>query len=140
MNGLRLLLLLGMCLLGAGKVGLALAADAVINTNDVLEVSVFGHPEMAATVRVDGQGRAVCGADFFGHGDAREQMAARAAAGNDDPQRSAAAVCADGCGLPGAARAGSAGRQLAPRRGAPAAPMFIRIPIVAMFNTSDVPP
>ena len=56
MNGLRLLLLLGMCLLGAGKVGLALAADAVINTNDVLEVSVFGHPEMAATVRVDGQG------------------------------------------------------------------------------------
>lgn len=32
------------------------AADPVVNANDVLEVSVYDHPEMAATVRVDGQG------------------------------------------------------------------------------------
>lgn len=40
--------------LGAGVP--ASAADPVVNTNDVLEVSVYDHPEMAATVRVDGQG------------------------------------------------------------------------------------
>lgn len=33
-----------------------MAADPVININDILELSVFDHPEMAATVRVDGQG------------------------------------------------------------------------------------
>jgi polysaccharide biosynthesis/export protein len=31
-------------------------ADPVVNSNDVLEVSVYDHPEMAATVRVDGHG------------------------------------------------------------------------------------
>ena len=34
----------------------ARGADPVVNSNDVLEVSVYDHPEMAATVRVDGQG------------------------------------------------------------------------------------
>jgi len=34
----------------------AMASDPVINVNDILELSVFDHPEMAATVRVDGQG------------------------------------------------------------------------------------
>jgi len=36
--------------------GSLLAADYVVNNNDVLDITVYDHPEMTATVRVDGQG------------------------------------------------------------------------------------
>lgn len=37
----------------------AWAADYIINQNDVLDITVYDHPEMTATVRVDGQGNVV---------------------------------------------------------------------------------
>lgn len=49
-----LLLCVGLISLGFGS--LAAAGESVVNNSDVLEISVFGHPEMAATVRVDEQG------------------------------------------------------------------------------------
>ena len=37
----------------------AWAADYIISHNDVLDITVYDHPEMTATVRVDGQGNVV---------------------------------------------------------------------------------
>lgn len=37
----------------------AWAADYIINQSDVLDITVYDHPEMTATVRVDGQGNVV---------------------------------------------------------------------------------
>jgi polysaccharide export outer membrane protein len=43
-------------LISVGLCGSAVAADYVISRNDVLDISVYDHPEMTTTVRVDGQG------------------------------------------------------------------------------------
>lgn len=48
-----------LCLLGLGLPGMVSAAEYIISDNDVLDVSVYDHPEMKATVRVDGKGEIV---------------------------------------------------------------------------------
>jgi len=49
-----ILVVIGILLLAT--VSRAEARESIVNFSDVLEISVFGHPEMATTVRVDGQG------------------------------------------------------------------------------------
>lgn len=49
-----LMLCVSLICLGFGS--LAAAGESVVNNSDVLEISVYDHPEMATTVRVDGQG------------------------------------------------------------------------------------
>lgn len=52
--------LLGLVVLMTMVLGsLAWAGDYVINHSDVLDITVYDHPEMTATVRVDGQGNVV---------------------------------------------------------------------------------
>ena len=95
----------------------------------------------------------VAAADFLRHGDPREQVPAGAAAGDDHAQRPGGPVAA------GVRRAQRAGVRISrrchlktkrlhaavrshprPRAVLPDAAMFIRIPIAAMFSTSEVPP
>lgn len=52
-----LCLFAGLLVLGLARSGSA--RDYVVTYNDVLEISVYDHPEMTATVRVDGQGKVV---------------------------------------------------------------------------------
>ena len=95
----------------------------------------------------------VAGADLLGDGNPREEVPAGAAPGDDHPQRPGSdgrrygmtrrrcrrSVFRQRQQPPGAVRA-LCRRHAGLRAVLPAAPMFIRIPTVAMFNTSDVPP
>jgi polysaccharide biosynthesis/export protein len=53
---LRFWLLLCVGMICLGFAGLAAAGDSMISIDDVLDISVYNHPEMNTTVRVDGQG------------------------------------------------------------------------------------
>ena len=54
---LRLWLIVCVGLLYLGSVCLAVAGESVIGIDDVLDISVYNHPEMTTTVRVDNQGK-----------------------------------------------------------------------------------